>query len=143
MAVSGVTKRTDFYIDAQFRALVLLEEILERIFDGGAALLLRSRDMPNNSKKVMPINSESDRLWELSCVFFLVDILRVAHTNPIRTCRALSETKVSTSWLSPMESDNLSDKKERKIIPKLTSATHVLPVVTFPLSLGFAAGNLE
>ena len=42
-----------------------------------------------------------------------------------------------------MESDNLSDKKERKIIPKLTSATHVLPVVTFPLSLDFAAGNLE
>jgi hypothetical protein len=37
MATSGVTKRTD-YIDAQLEALVLFEEFLERILDGGAAL---------------------------------------------------------------------------------------------------------
>jgi hypothetical protein len=132
MRHDGEVLSAQFSTDRQRAASVLLGK-----------LLLRSRDMPNNSEKVMPINSESDRLWESSCVFFWSIFCVLLTRIRLRTCRALSETKVSTSWLSPMESDNLSDKKERKIIPKLTSATHVLPVVTFPLSLGFAAGNLE
>jgi len=73
----------------------------------------------------------------------LVDILRVAHTNPITNVSRHSLNKSVDELAQPNGKRNLSDKKEHKIISKLKSATHVLPVLTFPLSLGFAAGNLE
>jgi len=79
-------------------------------------------------------------LWELSCFFWSTfaccshesDYERVAH----------SLNKSVDELAQPNGKRNLSDKKEHKIISKLTSATHILPVLTFPLSLGFAAGNL-
>jgi hypothetical protein len=53
----------------------------------GRALLLPGRDMPNNSEKVMPINSESDTLHVTLGIIlrdYLGDILRPLVTPFIR-----------------------------------------------------------
>jgi hypothetical protein len=74
--------------------------------------------------------------------FFLVDILRIAHTNPITTCRALSDQKCRRVGSAQWKAQFIGQERAQNNF-QTHSATHVLPVLTFPLSLGFAAGNLE